>query len=182
MPDVEPSALNIELDPDLFMRKMLRELTGLLQDVVGIDEAEGYINSVGSAVGAWIEQKYRDEMGDIDLEPEAIAGIFVDLKRRIGGEFYVISVDEDKIVVGNHRCPFGSMAHRRDGLCMMTSNVFGRIAADHVGYARVDLEETIARGSNECRIVVYLSPNENASPDARDYYRIDRIKAVKEMV
>ena len=31
-------------------------------------------------------------------------------------------------------------------MCMMTSNVFGHIAAENVGYAKVELQETIARG------------------------------------
>ena len=49
---------------------------------------------------------------------------------------------------------------------MMTSNVFGVIAAENLGYARVVLEETIATGSPGCRVVVHLKPDEG--PAARD--------------
>ena len=164
------SQKQIELDPSLFMRKLLRELTGRLQDTVGIEEAEGYINSVGAAVGEWIEEKYRDELGEAPARPERVAEVFVDLKRRIGGDFHVISVSDDEIVVGNHACPFGDMAKGRDSLCMMTSNVFGRIAADHLGYARVALHETIARGNEGCRIVVALRPDGTGPADAKEYY------------
>lgn len=34
----------------------------------------------------------------------------------------------------------------RESMCMMTSNVFGYIAAQNTGYAKVELQETIARG------------------------------------
>ncbi|WP_240484713.1 methanogen output domain 1-containing protein [Pseudoponticoccus marisrubri] len=169
-----PSEADLDLDADLFMRKMLRDLTGLLQDVVGLDEAEGYINSVGTSVGRWIEDKYRAEMGGQDLDPTRIAEVFVDLKRRIGGDFYVISVTDDCITLGNRACPFGDMAQGRDALCMMTSNVFGRIAADHTGYARVELHETIARGDAGCRIAIHLSPDGAGPSDgAREYFRLD---------
>lgn len=177
MSDTDPKNADINLDPDLFMRKTLREITGLLQDVVGIEEAEGYISSVGTAVGNWIEEKYRSEMGDVDLDPRAVAEVFVDLKRRIGGDFHIISVDDEKIVVGNRRCPFGEMAHGRDALCMMTSNVFGRIAADHTGYARVGLHETIARGDQGCKIVVDLVRGEDEAGGI-EYFRTRPEKAV----
>jgi len=41
---------------------------------------------------------------------------------------------------------------------MMTSNVFGRIAADNTGYAAVEIEDAIARGDANCRVIVYLTP------------------------
>jgi hypothetical protein len=53
---------------------------------------------------------------------------------------------------------------------MMTSNVFGRIAADNLGYARVELQETIARGNPGCRIVVHLVPSDETDPQAREYF------------
>ena len=166
----DPKSADIELNADLFMRRMLRELSGQLQEVVGVKEAEGFINSVGAAMGTWIEQIYRDEMGSADLDPAQVAEIFVDLKRRIGGAFRVTEVRDDRIVVSNGRCPFGEMAEGRDSLCMMTSNVFGRIAADHLGYARVELHNTIARGDKECRIVVHLK-RDGRDVTAREYFR-----------
>jgi hypothetical protein len=56
----------------------------------------------------------------------------------------------------------------------MTSNVFGHIAAENLGYAKVELEETIARGQSGCRIVVHLDSSESgSSPFGREYFRID---------
>ena len=55
---------------------------------------------------------------------------------------------------------------------MMTSNVFGRIAADNLGYARVRLLETIANGDPQCHVVVHLTPQDGLEADEREYYRL----------
>ena len=55
-------------------------------------------------------------------------------------------------------------------MCMMTSNVFGSIAADNLGYAKVVLEETIALGASGCRVTVYLKPTTQAQgASGREY-------------
>ena len=169
---LSPHTVRIPLDRDLFLRKLLRELTGLLEDVVGTEEACGYISSVGSAMGSWIDEQYRTALDVETLNVEQIAQVFVDLKGRIDGDFYVISVDSDRIVIGNRSCPFGEFAFDRPSLCMMTSNVFGRIAADNTGYARVELERTIATRAKECRIVVHLTPADGLDATEREFYKV----------
>ncbi|MFI8308787.1 methanogen output domain 1-containing protein [Streptomyces sp. NPDC085927] len=76
----------------------------------------------------------------------------MDLKRRIKGDFFVIEQDDTKIVLGNRACPFAEKVLGRESMCMMTSNVFGTIAARNLGYAGVELQETIARGDAGCRV------------------------------
>jgi hypothetical protein len=49
--------------------------------------------------------------------------------------------------------------------------VFGRIAAENLGYARVELEETIAQGHPGCRVVVHLVPSDEPDAQAREYFR-----------
>ena len=98
--------------------------------------------------------------------------MLVDLKRRIDGGFYIISADREKIVLGNTRCPFGDRVKDRTSLCMMTSNVFGAITAENLGYAKVSLDETIAAGYDGCRVVVYLKPgDESDHAEGREYYK-----------
>lgn len=157
--------LPVPLDRDLFLRSLIRELSGTLEDVVGIEEASGYISVVGTAVGEQIDRDYRAALSVPRLNREQVARVLVDLKRRIQGDFYVIEEDETKIVLGNRACPFGDKVVGRDSMCMMTSSVFGRIAADNLGYARVQLDQTIARGNAGCRVVVYLDA-EAAPADA----------------
>jgi hypothetical protein len=54
----------------------------------------------------------------------------------------------------------------------MTSNVFGSIAAENLGYAKVVLEETIADGQPGCRVVVHLKPTPKAeAASGREYFK-----------
>jgi hypothetical protein len=56
---------------------------------------------------------------------------------------------------------------------MMTSNVFGYIGAENLGYAGVALERTIAQGHDGCRVVVHLRPRDDAPSGVREYFRRD---------
>ena len=171
--DNQVAHLDLRLERDVFLRTLLRELSGTLQDVVGLDEASGYISVVGAAIGEQIDEEYRRALAVDRLTREQVADVLVDLKRRIEGDFYVLEETEDRIVFGNRACPFGDRVRDRPSLCMMTSNVFGYIAAQNLGYAGIGLERTIAQGHPDCRVVVSLRPASDPEPNAREYYRRD---------
>lgn len=162
---------DIGLERDVFTRRLLRELTGTLQDVVGLDDARGYVSVVGAAMGEHIDEAYRKALSVDRLSREQVKEVLVDLKRRIQGDFSVVEETEDRIVLANSACPFGDMVKDRPSLCMMTSNVFGHIAAQNLGYAAVSLEQTIAQGDPGCRVVVYLRPQDEARDDTREYFQ-----------
>ncbi len=167
-----PKDIPLRLEPDWFMRSLIRELTGTLEDVVGIDDASGYISVVGASLGRSIEEAYRHGLSVDHLDRSQVAAVLVDLKRRIKGDFFIIEESDDKIVLGNWACPFGDKVIDRPSLCMMTSNVFGHIAANNLGYAKVELQQTIARGHPGCRVVVYLRQTPDAeNATGREYYR-----------
>lgn len=164
--------LPIPLERDVFVRTLLRHLAGTLQDVVGLEEASGFVSVVGQKIGDEINGAYRSALSVDQLSREQVAEVLVDLKRRIQGDFFIIEEDDEKIVLGNRACPFGEKVVGRPALCMMTSNVFGSIAAENLGYAKVALEEAIARGDNGCRVVVYLKASAAAhQATGREYFR-----------
>ncbi|MEQ9491642.1 MAG: methanogen output domain 1-containing protein [Alphaproteobacteria bacterium] len=159
------------------MQKMLRDLAGVLQDSIGIREASGFIAIVGARMGDTLNDLYRKAFQQKNLNADQVADSMVDLKRRIGGDFYVISHDDDEIVLGNRQCPFGKNVEGRPAMCMMTSSVFGRITAENLGYANVSVEESFAEGNDRCLVRVALnpkSPNKMGRP-GREYFRIDEI-------
>ena len=167
-----PSQADIPLERDLFLRTLIRELSGTLQDVVGLEEASGFVSVVGQRVGDQINENYKAALQLDRLSRHQVAEVLVDLKRRIQGTFYVISEDADKLVFGNRDCPFGDKVIGRPAMCMMTSNVFGVIAAENLGYAKVALENTIAEGHPQCRVVVYLRPGPDADhASGREYFQ-----------
>lgn len=174
-PDEQPTTtlteVPLSLDRDTFFRSMLRELSGTLEEIVGLEEASGFVSVVGDRVGRTIDAAYLAALGQDELDREQVTEALVDLKRRIGGDFYVIEQDDDRIVLGNRACPFGEKVLGRPSLCMMTSNVFGVIAARNLGYAKVDLQETIAQGAPGCRVVVHLRTTaESGSATGREYF------------
>jgi predicted ArsR family transcriptional regulator len=161
----------VRLERDVFLRTLIRELAGTLQEVVGLDEASGFISVVGQRMGDQIDQEYKTALQVTKLDRSQVAEVLVDLKRRIQGDFFVIEQDDEKIVLGNRACPFAEKVVGRPAMCMMTSNVFGSIAAKNLGYAKVSLEQTIAVGDPGCRVVVYLkSTPRSEAANGREYF------------
>lgn len=154
--------LDVALDRDVFLRNLLRELSGTLEELIGLEEASGYISIVGQKIADWINEDYRNASQLETLPVEMLAQVLVDLKDRIDGGFSLVSLDDEKIVLTNNRCPFGNSVVGRRSLCMMTSTVFGTLTADNLGYAKVVLRETIAAGDKCCNVIVYLKPPTNA--------------------
>lgn len=165
-------SLAVPLDRDVFLRTLLRHLAGTLQEVVGLEEASGFVSIVGQEMGDEINRLYRDALAVSQLTREQVAEVLVDLKHRIQGDFHVVEQDARKIVLGNRACPFAEKVLGRPALCMMTSNVFGSITADNLGYAKVVIEQAIARGDAGCRVVVYLEPTPEAdAAPGREYFK-----------
>jgi hypothetical protein len=162
----------VTLERDVFLRTLLRHLSGALEEVVGVREAEGFVSIVGQRMGDEIGAEYRRALAVERLSREQIGPVLVDLKRRIEGDFRIVEETPDRIVLENQRCPFAEKVLGRPSLCMMTSNVFGSIASDSVGYAKVVIEKAIARGDAGCRVVVHLRPTEEARVAVgREYVR-----------
>jgi len=163
--------LHIPLDRDIFLRTLIRELAGTLEEVVGYEEAAGYISLVGQHMGDWINALYTKEMGVTRLNLQQVGEVLVDLKQRIHGNFSIMEQDHAKIILESTTCPFEDKVLDRPSMCMMTSNVFGVITSANLGYAKVVLEETIASGCSRCLIVVHLQQNSDAeAAQGREYY------------
>jgi len=166
---IDLDELDIDLDRDEFFRSMLRELAGTLTDVVGLEEAAGFVALVGQRIGERLNAAYNDALAHPLSKPQ-VGQTLVDLNRRIGGDFTLDQSDEECLQFSNRTCPFGENVCGRPALCMMTSNVFGTIASENLGYARVELRETIAGGDGRCKVVVHLRPTHDAAPTSREYF------------
>lgn len=171
--NIELEKYDIPLERDLFLRDLLRHLSGALEEIIGIDEASGFISIVGQKMGDDMNKAYKDALKVDKLDRSQVSSVLVDLKKRIRGDFSVDYEDDTKIVLKTTSCPFAEKVIGRPSLCMMTSNVFGTITADNLGYAKVSLEETIARGDSGCKIVIYLNENaESLSIEGNEYFSV----------
>jgi predicted ArsR family transcriptional regulator len=163
--------LDVPLERDGFLRTLVRHLSGALEDVVGLEEASGFVSIVGQRMGDEINVAYRGALQTDRLSREQVSRVLVDLKQRIQGDFFIEEESDDRIVLGSRSCPFGDRVIGRPSLCMMTSNVFGAIAAENLGYAKVVVDKAIARGDAGCRIVVHLHPRDAGEAAGREYVR-----------
>ena len=165
--------LDIVLDRDLFLRKLVRHLSGTFEEVIGLREISGVLGVVGQKLGDEIDRAYREALGVPRLLRAQVSEVLGDVKRRIGGEFRVIEESDEKIVLGGTACPFLDEVRERPSMCMITSNVFGSITAQNLGYARVVVEAAIATGSDGCRVAIHLQPAlpEGAPVEGRESFR-----------
>jgi DNA-binding NarL/FixJ family response regulator/anti-sigma regulatory factor (Ser/Thr protein kinase) len=181
LPAPEEASADGTFGKESFLRALVVELAQAVEGNQGPDAAEAVVAQVGANVGGRMEEGYRRARAITgSLSPEQIADLYVRLKGAIDGDFYVVDADDRRIVLGNRRCPFGAVVQRQPALCRMTSSVFGGIAARNSGAGAVMLEERIALGDPECRVVVWLgdsarshragahhfaAPAETAEPD-----------------
>ncbi|MBN8182679.1 MULTISPECIES: methanogen output domain 1-containing protein [Stappiaceae] len=168
----EITKAQIPLETTDFFNQIIRELSGALQEIVGLNEAEGFIALVANRIGEKINSDYKSALHLEQIPGPLLADVLVDLKRRIGGQFCVEYEDNKVLILKNTRCPFGDRVKDRPSLCMMTTNVFGRIAADCHGYARVHIDRSIARGDTDCRVVVHLTPTAENDVNGKEFYRV----------
>jgi anti-sigma regulatory factor (Ser/Thr protein kinase) len=153
--EVEPAG---GFSRESFLRALVVQLGQAVEHAGGPGMSEHVVAEVGITVGGQMEAEYRAAKDVVArLDPEQLADCFVRLKHAIEGRFYVVEISEDRIVLGNERCPFGNAVRKAPALCRMTSAVFGGIAArNHDDGAAVVLEERIAVGDPGCRVVVHL--------------------------
>lgn len=167
-----------------FLRALVVQLAQAVERHSGPGAAEAAVAQVGIDVGGQMEAEYRQARDVVGrLTPAQVADCLVRLKHAIDGAFYVVEVTDGRIVLGNHRCPFGDVVRRAPALCRMTSSVFGGIAArasDHG--ASVVLEERIAMGDPGCRVVVTFGPPDPETRPFAHAYRPPRGRADRDGV
>ena len=153
-----------------FLRALVVQLAQAVERTGGPALAEASVAQVAIDVGSQMEAEYRAATDVVErLDPAQLADCFVRLKHAIDGGFFVIEMTDDRIVLGNSRCPCGDAVRQAPALCRMTSAVFGGIAANSHGVASVTLEERIAVGDPQCRVVIDLGPGDKPSPAAHRY-------------
>ena len=165
-------ALPMSLDRGIFLTSLMGELASSLEDVVGPDEASGFITLAGERVGGIINEGYKAALAVPELPRGRISEVLVDVSRRIQAGFYVVREDDDQIVLAKRFCPCGEQAPGRPSMCRLTANVFGVIAAENLGYARVVHDRATVDGAPACRIVIHLNPRpEREGLPGREYLR-----------
>lgn len=157
------------------MRRLITGLGHLNEAILGSDLAGAYIMNVGLSMGAAIEAEYKQFWGiERPFTLDEYAHVIVDLKQKIQGNFSIVSIAPEAVVVRTTSCPFDAFVRQSPSLCFMTSSVFGGIAARNFGWSKVVLHKRIALGDPGCYVTVHLQRTPEAeaavgreySPDA----------------
>lgn len=165
---------------DAYLGALVVHLAATVDQTHGPAAAQAAVTAAGTSVGSRIEREYRRARALTDrLTPQQVADLLVSLEAAVGGDFSTVSVSDDEIVLRNRRCPFGAAVRTAPSLCRTTSSVFAGIAARGTGHGDVTLEERIAVGDPQCRVVVSLRPRrpEQAASSSADL-RGERLRAV----
>ncbi|KHE67153.1 methanogen output domain 1-containing protein [Halobacillus sp. BBL2006] len=145
------------LSGTLFLSKLITQYAHLHERTVG-KHAEEYIRQLGIRTGEWIETFYSEKSEKWSVD--RYAQVIVDIKNSIGGHFRISEVHPDRVIVKAEGCPFGEVVKDAPHLCMMTSSVFGGIAARRMGYGKVNLRKRIAKGDAGCEVAIYFQPTD----------------------
>jgi len=113
------------------------------------------IRKAGLKIGKEISEIYQKFHGD-KIQASQLPDVIVDAMNKIGCDAWLESSNEKRIVIKNRKCPFGKSVKECPSLCSVTSNIVGTLVAKNIGYGKVHLQKTIAKGSNEDLITVHL--------------------------
>ncbi len=174
LPDLSEALPTGGFGRESFLRSLVVQMAQTMEMQQGPDAAAAAVAQVGTDVGGRMEEEFRLAESIVGrMDPEQMSTCYVRLKHAIEGDFHVVEVSEDRIVLVNTRCPFGEAVTMAPSLCRMTSSVFGGIAARNSDEgSSVLLEERIAVGDASCRVVVNLGQRTSeASPQAHYYAR-----------
>jgi len=172
------------LDRDSFLKTLLVDFVYLMENYLGSVRVGEYVTQVGLAVGARIEDQYR-QAGRLKapISPQQYGELIVDLKQRIGGNFSLKSVSPSQVALTSTSCPINSLVDitSSPALCRVTSSVFGGIAARNFGYAKVVIDESIARGNKRCKVRIFLKPTKAAASVQGDEYTAETAAVAPEV-
>ena len=162
-----------QITPVFFLQTFILELMHAAEQKGG-DYCESLIEHIAKSAGLYFEQTYRDDYRLAgDLDKERYIDLILTLKNHIGGNFSLASVDANTVTVVNSRCPFGERVTNFPELCRMTSSVFGGIAARNLGYAKVEIRQSIAKQNGRCEVCIHTDRDYAAGKPGLEYRRDD---------
>lgn len=164
--------LRLDVDQSRFYRQCLLELNDVLDKVIGSEESAAFVGLVAGRLADFFITAYREAHGRRHYSPAQLARLLIDLKQRIGGDFYLVEITGKKIVLRNRRCPFGKEVKGKNSLCNMTAGVFGKVVAESNNYAAVSVDEAIAGGAEQCQVTILLHPQDNAEGSYKEFFNV----------
>ena len=125
------------------------------------------IKSAASKVADHIVEQYNKYYGVEKLNIGQVIEAIEDSQSKIGGKAKVVDRTGRKLVVECTSCPFGDNVKLCQHLCYVTSNVLGKLVSKNLGYAKVNIKNAIAKGSENCLIEIFLKEGKEEGKEYR---------------
>lgn len=155
----------VTLNKEAYFNEAILNLAAELNDAV----LEKRLKKAAISTAQKIEEQYKQFHGTNKLNYTQVIDSLIDAQKKIGGNFIVVERTEDVIVLRNTKCPFGERVKEAPPLCAITSALCGVITARNLGYSKVILKKTIAKGSNECLIYIHLKKTQETDKETDEY-------------
>ncbi|MBW2974441.1 HTH domain-containing protein [Candidatus Woesearchaeota archaeon] len=157
--------ISVTLSREAYFNSTLLEIASQLND----PESRKRIKKAAISSAKGIEEQYKQFHGVNKLNYTQVIDSLLDAQRKIGGSFIVMERTEDMIILKNTKCPFGRKIRKSPSLCATTSALCGVMTARNLGYSKIILKKTIAKGSNECLIHIYLKKTAETDKETDEY-------------
>lgn len=164
-----------------FMLELIAHLSKLTDFLFGNHLGREYIVAIGLQMGEAIDERFkRFHRISGRLSLDQYASLVVNLKQSIGGDFYLVEKASNKVVVASNTCPFGGIITKAPNLCMITSGVFGGIAALNFGFGKVVLRKRIGLGEPRCEVCIYSENRGECAHEDGVIYTPEAVTSVNE--
>jgi len=160
----------VNISEGTFLRRIINDLAANLEK----KDPKSIVNKVGFNVGEHIEELYKGFYGVEKLNLDQFSEVIIDVEKKIGGDFSIVEISKDKVVIKNTKCPFGEGVKKNPNLCYITSNILGVLAAKYFDYGKVCMKKTIATDSDYCDMVVYLKKTKESEKDKGKEYSAEK--------
>lgn len=150
----------VNLNKEDFLNRLTIQIAANLNDKKAIKTA-------ASKIADHIVELYKEYYKLDRLKLNRVIEAIEDAENKIGGKAKVIERTNKKITVKCTRCPFGDNVKLCKYLCYVTSNLLGKLTSKNLGYAKVNIKNAIARGSDHCLIDVYLKEGNEEGKEYR---------------
>lgn len=175
---IDPKSLSeqaITMNRVEVLRVMFTDLAALLNDIVGTDNAESIICTVGEKFGAKLAAAAIGQPVPAAGIHRALA-IIQNLTESCGGLVSVRSLSENKLVLRFDVLPFADEqgGHASEALSVAMISAVGRVVADQTGYARLTIKagRRTAANSDELLLPVFLTVRDFVRSSEREYFAI----------
>ncbi|HET9061370.1 MAG TPA: ATP-binding protein [Acidimicrobiales bacterium] len=135
--------------------------TMVRQTEAGASTLEAATAAGAGASQAALENYVRTNGGDVPTRPGDVAQAFADLMNASGADFFVSSSDDNRAVLVNRACPFGTAVLGQHTLCRTSTSLLGALGARVAGAADVALSESLAAGDARCHLALNFATNDS---------------------